>query len=65
MKVKVSVEREGNLSKSRKALKVKESVKVSLRETLKKNRVTLDVTAAWKSREALKVKESVESQGKR
>ena len=45
-------------------MKVKGSVEVSLREALKKNRVTLDVTAAWKSREALKVKESVESQGK-
>ena len=31
---------------------------------LKKNRVTLDVTSAWKLREALKVKGSVESQGK-
>ena len=44
-------------------MKVKESVEVSLRGILKENKVTLDVTSAWKSREALKVKESIESQG--
>ena len=52
-------------------LKVKESFKSQgkraseIEEIFKKNRVTLDVTSAWKSREALKLKGSVESQEKR
>ena len=45
-------------------MEVKGRVEVRLRETLKKNKVTLDGTSAWKSRAALKLKGSVESQEK-
>ena len=51
MKVKESFERQGKLGSE-------------ITGDLKENRVTLDVTSAWKSSKALKLMGNVENQGK-